>query len=110
MECDVVIVGGGPVGLSLARSLAASGLDLVVVERAPLASLADPAPDGREIALTYQSMDILRSLGAWDHIPAEAISPLRQAEVLNAGSAFALSFAADRAAEGEPLGQLVSNH
>ncbi|HSP64221.1 MAG TPA: FAD-dependent oxidoreductase, partial [Pyrinomonadaceae bacterium] len=34
-QCDVVIVGAGPSGLSAARTLARLGFDTVVLERAP---------------------------------------------------------------------------
>ncbi|MDV3455924.1 5-demethoxyubiquinol-8 5-hydroxylase UbiM [Sphingomonas sp. HF-S4] len=107
MDCDVIIVGAGPAGLALARSLADTGLDIVVVERQPLAAIADPCFDGREIALTHGSADILTRLGAWDLIPEDEISPLRAARVLNGGSPFALDF--DASGE-EPLGWLVPNH
>lgn len=107
MDCDVIIVGAGPAGLALARSLADTGLEIVLVERQPLAAIADPRFDGREIALTHGSVDILTRLGAWDMIPEDEISQLRAARVLNGGSPFALDF--DASGEG-PLGWLVPNH
>ena len=64
-DSDVLIVGAGPAGLSLAISLAQAGLRATVVEQQSAASLADPAPDGREIALTHPSADTLRRLGSW---------------------------------------------
>lgn len=107
MDCDVIIVGAGPAGLALARSLADTGLDIVLVERQPLAAIADPRFDAREIALTHGSVDILTRLGAWDLIPEDEVSPLRAARVLNGGSPFVLDF--DARGEG-PLGWLVPNH
>lgn len=108
MDHDVIIVGGGPAGLSLAVALRASGLDIALVERAPAAALAAPAFDGREIALTQRSIRILDALGAWSLIPAGEVSPLRKARVLNGASPFALGF--DPRARGTELGKLVSNH
>ena len=49
-ECDVVIVGAGPAGLSMVRALAPSGMTITVVEKNDQATLADPPFDGREIA------------------------------------------------------------
>ncbi|MCP1366759.1 FAD-dependent oxidoreductase, partial [Halomonas sp. BBD48] len=49
---DVAIVGAGPAGLCLAVELAAMGLTVSVVDRAPYTALAEPGDDGREIALT----------------------------------------------------------
>ncbi len=106
---DVIIIGGGPAGLAFARSLAGCGLDIVIIERQPLEALADPAFDGREIALTHRSAGIMAALGAWDRIDPAEIAPLRKAVVLNGGSPFALSFGGE--GEGQDrLGHLVPNH
>ncbi|MER8976618.1 5-demethoxyubiquinol-8 5-hydroxylase UbiM [Mesorhizobium sp. M0136] len=105
---DVIVVGAGPVGLSFAASLAQSRLEVAVVERQSLESLANPGFDGREIALTHASVGILRELGAWDAIPASDKSPLQGARVLNGSSPFALSFDSP-SGSGEPLGILVPN-
>ncbi|WP_404338321.1 5-demethoxyubiquinol-8 5-hydroxylase UbiM [Sphingomonas sp. MMS12-HWE2-04] len=108
MNYDVVVVGGGPAGLAFARSLAASGLRLAVVEREPRDALADPPCDGREIALTHRSVATLQRLGAWERLAPGDIAPLRAARVLNGGSHFALAFDAQGQGD-EKLGHLVSN-
>lgn len=102
----VLIVGAGPVGLSMACALADAGIKSTVLEAAPEASLADPAEDGREIALTHRGMSVLKQLGAWHDLPATQISALRRARVFNGSSAQSLGFdaGADR------LGSLVPNH
>jgi ubiquinone biosynthesis UbiH/UbiF/VisC/COQ6 family hydroxylase len=106
---DVAIIGAGPVGLSFAIALAGSGLSTTLIERQPAEALENPAFDGREIALTHHSRALLESLGAWTLIPANAVSPLREARVLNGTASYALTF--DTGAEGtEALGFLVSNH
>ena len=108
-DFDVVIIGAGPAGLSLAGSLAAQGLAIALVERLPEASLATPEFDGREIALTHFSVEILRQLGAWERIPPELIAPLREARVLDGAGGHALSLSPG-GAPGERLGQLVPNY
>jgi ubiquinone biosynthesis UbiH/UbiF/VisC/COQ6 family hydroxylase len=108
MDTDILIVGGGPAGLSFARSLAGSGLRLTVLERQSREALADPPYDGREIALTHRSIRSLKELGAWDRIADEHKSPLRSARVLNGGSPLALTFDTGESAQGE-LGVLVPN-
>jgi ubiquinone biosynthesis UbiH/UbiF/VisC/COQ6 family hydroxylase len=106
-DCDVAVIGAGPAGLSFARLLAGSGLSVVLVERAPEASIADPAFDGREIALTHRSQEILAAIGAWDRIPAAEMAPLKRARVQDGASPFVLDFTPP----GEtPLGILVPNH
>ncbi|MET4898373.1 5-demethoxyubiquinol-8 5-hydroxylase UbiM [Sphingomonadaceae bacterium jetA1] len=109
MPCDIIIIGGGPAGLAFAGGLAGSGLRVTLVERLSLSSLADPADDGREIALTHRSVATLEALDAWRRIAPEAIAPLRAAHVLNGASPLALSFEPDAPA-GQPLGWLVANH
>ena len=110
MEYDIVIAGGGPAGLSFAAALAGTGLRLAVVERLSPAELADPPFDGREIALTHRSLEILKGLGAWERIPAAHISPMMEARVLNGGSGYHLRFDAGAARREGPLGHLVANH
>lgn len=78
---DVLIVGAGPAGLSLASSLAQAGLQVTVVEQQGEAALANPAPDGREIALTHPSVAILERLGHWQRLAPHEIGLLRSAQV-----------------------------
>ncbi len=78
---DVLIVGAGPAGLSLAISLAGAGFTATVLDQQPEAALADPAPDGREIALTHPSGDTLRRLGSWQHLAPHEIGRIREAQV-----------------------------
>jgi len=103
---DVVVIGAGPAGLAFALSLAPCGLAVAIVERQPRQRLAQPAFDGREIALTNASVDRLRRLGAWERIPDDEISPLVSARVLNGASPRFLDLRRD----GEGLARLVSNH
>jgi len=108
MHVDIAIVGAGPAGLCLARSLSGNGLSVLLIERQPLASLAEPAEDGREIALTHASRAELQRLGMWSRIDPQDISPLRDAQVLNGPSLFALRIEAGQAGA-EQLGYFVAN-
>lgn len=109
MDRDVIIIGAGPAGLSLAVSLAQAGFSAVIAERLPRAVLADPPPDGRDIALTHRAAGILRSLGIWERFPAEEVAPIREARVLNGTSSFFLQFD-PRGSNKSELGYLVPNH
>ena len=109
MKDHVTIVGAGPAGLSFARSLGNTGLQVVMIEKRPRTELSTPAFDGRDIALTHRSVKILKELGVWSRIDADAIGPIRQARVLDGTSQYFLNF--DRGNESvEPLGYIISNH
>ncbi len=106
-EYDLIIVGAGPAGLSLAARLAEAPLRIALIDKTPAPALADPAYDGREIALTRASIERLRTLGAWQRLGAEDSAPLARAEVLDGASSYVLPFTDRR--RREPLGALVSN-
>lgn len=109
MRRRIIVVGAGPAGLSLARALAGSSAEITLVEKQAVDQLADPQPDGREIALTKASVRHLCNLGAWPLIPPCEIHPLHEARVLDGASPFALSIAPPARRSGD-LGVLVSNH
>ncbi len=79
-DYDVLIVGGGPVGLALALALRGSGLTAGLVEaRAAHSIQADPRP----IALSHGSRLILERLGTWEQLaPA---TPIRRIHVSQRG-------------------------
>ncbi|RFF27358.1 MULTISPECIES: 5-demethoxyubiquinol-8 5-hydroxylase UbiM [unclassified Wenzhouxiangella] len=109
MKCDVAIVGAGPAGLCLARALDGMGLDIRLFDASPQESLACPAEDGREIALTHASQAVLERIGVWQRLDPESLSELRDAAVFDGESARPMRITH---ADGghERLGTLVSNH
>jgi ubiquinone biosynthesis UbiH/UbiF/VisC/COQ6 family hydroxylase len=79
---DVVIIGGGLVGLSLARSLAGSGLTQALIEPQPPAPPpADAAWDSRVYALSPGSVAFLEACGAWQRLPPERIARVERMRV-----------------------------
>jgi 2-polyprenylphenol 6-hydroxylase len=84
-ECDVLIAGAGLVGLALAPALAASGLTVALVDRAPVVVPEPPAADddwdSRVYAISPGSASLLRALGAWQRLPAERITPVETMRV-----------------------------
>mgnify|MGYP000028650314 FL=1 len=105
---DVAIVGGGPAGLTLAKALADSGLKLAVFEQSPESALAEPGPDGKEIALTHASKALLDKLGIWSGLPESAISMLKDAAVFDGESDQPMRITHEDGGR-ECLGWLVSN-
>ena len=111
MKADILIVGGGASGLGLARALIANtSLKIVIVEKQSRSVLADPDYDGREIALTHFSKDLLSELGVWDPLLGANMSPIRRAEVRDGNAAHALGFDCPVTSKDQILGHLVSHH
>ena len=113
MDTDILIVGGGPAGLAFARQLKDSRLRVTIIEKAPLETLQNPPYDGREIALTHLSREIMQRLGMWQRIPENEIYRLRDAKVFNGTSDYTLHFpqpSKARGGETDRLGNLISNH
>ena len=109
MDYDIVVIGGGPAGLSFACSMSGLNLNVLLVEKSSLKSISKPKPDGREIALTHHSRKILIKLGVWALIDEAKVSPLKEAKVFDGGSDSLLNFDAKKSAI-EALGYLVPNH
>jgi len=114
-QFDVVVIGAGPVGLCFASALAnvanrdGTPLKVAIIEQQSAGALAEPAYDGREIALTHRSVQTLKALEVWPEIPVEVIAPLKAAKVMNAESTRALWFDSSQAGV-DALGYLVPNH
>ena len=74
MDFDIVIVGGGLAGLSLAVALRQTRLSVALVEgRTPF------RPDGwdaRIYAVSPANVDFLREIGAWQHLDASRLCPV----------------------------------
>ena len=70
--CDIAIIGGGPVGTSLALALRDSGLKVCVLEARPANA---PSNDARALALSYGSRLLLERIGIWKRL--SEVSPIR---------------------------------
>ena len=108
MNFDITIVGAGPVGLSFARALSATSLNIAIIDRQTSKSLANPPEDGREIALTHLSKKILTSFGIWQEIDQNEISLIKEAKVINGASPYSLHFNHQDTSE-NTLGHLIPN-
>jgi 2-octaprenyl-6-methoxyphenol hydroxylase len=69
ITAEVCVMGAGPVGGTLACRLAAAGVSTVVVDRAALPPMENPAFDGRAYAIAAGSRDLLMAAGLWDRLP-----------------------------------------
>lgn len=71
-DYDLLIVGGGMVGASLAIGLSGRGLRLALVDAHAPGDPAQPGYDDRAIALAYGSRRIFEGMGLWPELAAEA--------------------------------------
>nr|WP_199067101.1 FAD-dependent monooxygenase [Chromobacterium sp. ASV5] len=106
---DIVIVGGGMVGSSLAAALSGQGFSVCVLEQSPIAPFA-PAqpPDLRVSAISPASAAFLAGIGAWDKILAMRATPYRRMQVWEGDAEQGTLFCADEAGVAE-LGHIVEN-
>ena len=103
---DVIILGGGLVGLALAAALDASGLSAAVVDPADPDTRTDASYDGRATALASSSKLMFDAVGISDHFP-EPGAPIRQIEVADGLAPGGLTF--DPGDGDEPLGWMYEN-
>ncbi|HAO32375.1 MAG TPA: 2-octaprenyl-6-methoxyphenyl hydroxylase [Candidatus Competibacter sp.] len=83
-DYDILIVGGGMVGASLACALAGQPLRVGLIEAAPFAVSAHPSYDDRSIALAQGTKRIFQTLGLWDALEPTA-EPIRQIHISERG-------------------------
>lgn len=83
-QYDLVIVGGGLVGASLAIALSGRGLRLALVEAAVPSADTQPSYDDRALALAYGSRRIFEGLGLWQAIVPQA-GPIEKIHVSERG-------------------------
>jgi 2-octaprenylphenol hydroxylase len=108
MSFDVVIVGGGLVGASLAADLGQRGFHLAVVEARSTPSLPESGFGLRVSAVTRATQRVLESVGAWRLLPAERLQAFRQMVVWDDSEHGEVHF--DSAEIAEPaLGHIVEN-
>ena len=111
-QADILISGGGMVGLPLGLALAHGGLSTVIADAAPPARVVDPKFDGRVSALAYASVRMLMALGVWEALGPHA-QPIREILVTDGkagqpSSPFSLHF--DAAEVGaDSLGHIAEN-
>lgn len=76
---DISIVGGGPVGASLALALSGTPLDLSLVEaHAPAQPGSSQEWDARVYAISPQSRTFLESMQAWPCLDRGRLAPVRR--------------------------------
>ncbi|MFS4424171.1 2-octaprenyl-3-methyl-6-methoxy-1,4-benzoquinol hydroxylase [Stutzerimonas stutzeri] len=111
MQADLIIVGAGMVGSTLALALEGSGLDILLLDASPLEA-ADFDPQGgfepRVSALSAASQRIFERLGAWPGMSARRVSPYTDMHVWDGSGTGQIHFSAETV-HAEVLGHIVEN-
>ncbi|NJC99389.1 FAD-dependent 2-octaprenylphenol hydroxylase [Candidatus Erwinia dacicola] len=108
---NVIIAGGGIVGLAVACGLQGSGLRVAVLEReVPTAVEADAAPGLRVSAINASSERLLQHLGVWSTILAARASAYHGMEVWDRDSFGHIAFDDEQQGLGlAHLGHIIEN-
>ncbi|MFW1857781.1 2-octaprenyl-6-methoxyphenyl hydroxylase [Acinetobacter defluvii] len=114
MQQDVIIVGGGMVGLSLALMLAKSNIAVKLLEAVKYPNYEDGsiAPyhssfDARNTALSRRTVQIYQKLGLWDALQEHA-TPILEVHITEQGSFGKARLKADQE-NVESFGQVIEN-
>jgi 2-octaprenyl-6-methoxyphenol hydroxylase len=111
-RCDVLVVGAGMVGSTMAVALAGAGLSVVLIDGQDPERALQETFDGRSSAIARGSQQALAGLGLWPAMAggAEAILDIRVSDGRVGAEASALFLHYDhREVDGTPLGYIVEN-
>ncbi|HEY4133809.1 MAG TPA: UbiH/UbiF/VisC/COQ6 family ubiquinone biosynthesis hydroxylase [Alphaproteobacteria bacterium] len=87
-EADLLVVGGGMVGMTFAVAAASAGLTVIALEREDPAKLLDAGFDGRVSAIAAGSRRAFEGIGLWNHVLAQGnvAEPIRDIRVSDGDS------------------------
>jgi 2-octaprenyl-6-methoxyphenol hydroxylase len=107
-DVELLIAGGGLIGLLLANACAGAGLCVAIADRQDPAAMLGEAFDGRCSAIAYGSHQVLNALGLWPEIGAEA-EPILEIRVADDASPLFLHYDHRDLDAAAPLGYIVEN-
>lgn len=110
-EVDVLIIGGGLVGMALMIALKLQGYNVRLLEIQDLTADAKTSPallDTRSIALSPSSIRILKALNVWAELQNKA-SPIHSIHISEQGK-FGQAKLNQEHTEAEPLGAVIEIH
>ena len=105
----VVVVGGGMVGIATVLALRHAGIETALVEPSPPAAWQQDDIDLRVSAISPASENLIRALGAWEHILRRRASPFEQMQVWEQPGRECLSFSSAEFAS-HRLGHIIENN
>jgi 2-octaprenyl-6-methoxyphenol hydroxylase len=107
-QVDVLIVGGGFVGNTLAAALAGTGVSSAMVDTADLREAIDAEFDGRSFAVSLSNQRLLAGVGVWESL-VERTAPILDIRISDNRSLMFLHYD-HRETGDDPMGFMVENH
>ena len=88
---DVVVIGGGVVGLSAAIAMSQRGFSVALIDAGTL-TVDTNSTDSRVYAINHASKSLLEKLGAWTRLDVDRIAPYEHMHVWDAGNGAHIDF------------------
>ncbi|MFA5593047.1 MAG: UbiH/UbiF/VisC/COQ6 family ubiquinone biosynthesis hydroxylase [Micavibrio sp.] len=105
MDADVIVVGGGAAGCTMAGLLAKHGVSVICLDADDPQKAMRADFDGRTMAISFGSRRVIEEAGAWDALEAAAC-PIEDIKITENGSDTLLEFLAQDVDE-EAFGWIV---
>ena len=107
-DAELLIAGGGLTGLLLGIACASAGLAVTIVDPEDPSAMLRQGFDGRSSAIAYGSSQVLKALGLWPEIAAEA-QPILEIRIADHESPQILHYDHRDLGNHAPLGYIVEN-
>jgi len=112
MDADLLIVGGGFVGNTLAAAFAGTPLQVALVDTQDPVAAIDAEFDGRSFAVALSNKNLLDGVGIWPLLAGDA-GPILDIRISDGPSLMFLHYDHRDAGpdlDGQPMGYMVENH
>ena len=107
LDADLLIIGGGMIGLATAVAAASGGLSSLVVDREAPEDMVADSFDGRASAVAQASRQALEAIGVWRHL-GPTTGPIKEIRVTDGASPLFLHYDFEEVGD-EPLGHMAEN-
>ncbi len=107
IKSDIVIIGGGMIGLTVACAIAEDSLKVTVIEAADPTIFKDKGFDGRTCAIAYSSRKFFEKIGVWEGMSKNA-GDILDIRIIDGESPLFLHYDHKEVGD-EPMGHIVEN-